>query len=230
MSTQADINRYMEQAESGDTIAMRKLGLAYFNGDGVEKDIDKAESYFFRSVWGGNIYAAYNMSKLLVGKGKTNNHCYNEAFFYALHGAKAGDANCQTAVASYYMGEQEYAKASMIPPNWYTANLWYQKAAEQGNSNAMYSLGYNYHLGLGCESNMHSAINWWNLAAEKDFLPAIKKLAQTYHGDFGGRYAIGNLAGHWLYEAAKRGEDDCKEVLNYFYQYDEKNNRWRKIR
>ena len=38
---------------------------------------------------------------------------------------------------------------------------WYTKAAEKGNSNAMYNLGNSFHHGQGVEKNLARALEWY---------------------------------------------------------------------
>ena len=110
MNTKADINKYIIQAEQGNLNAMNNLGWAYLNGDGVQKDYNKAIEYFEDSLWGGNANAAYGISYALGTKKGATKHEYDEAFFYGLHAAKAGNMKAQHLIGTYYSGETEYAK------------------------------------------------------------------------------------------------------------------------
>ena len=42
---------------------------------------------------------------------------------------------------------------------------WYQKAADQGEADAQYALGWMYDNGEGVEQNNVIAYAWWNIAA-----------------------------------------------------------------
>ena len=47
------------------------------------------------------------------------------------------------------------------------AVFWFQKAADQGNADAQYSLGVAYAKGLGVEQDYRQAIYWLRQAAEQ---------------------------------------------------------------
>ena len=42
---------------------------------------------------------------------------------------------------------------------------WYIKSSEQGNSNAMYTLGEYYATGHGCDPNQTKSVEWYEKAA-----------------------------------------------------------------
>jgi len=59
----------MRAAELGSIHAHYLLGQAYYDGDGVEKDMKKAEHYWERAAIGGEDHARYN---LVFWRGNTN--------------------------------------------------------------------------------------------------------------------------------------------------------------
>ena len=44
----------IKKAEQGDAVAQLQLGLAYYNGDGINKNYSKAYYWFLKSVEQGN--------------------------------------------------------------------------------------------------------------------------------------------------------------------------------
>ena len=56
------------------------------------------------------------------------------------------------------------------------AAKWYRKAAEQGNSDAQYSLGHMYLFGLGVRQNSQDAANWFLKAALQGNTKARRRL------------------------------------------------------
>ena len=55
-----------------------------------------------------------------------------------------------------------------------TAVKWYTLAAEQGDADAQYNLGYFYANGLGTSQDFIRALMWWNIAASQGNEDAIK--------------------------------------------------------
>ncbi|MBQ5538953.1 MAG: sel1 repeat family protein, partial [Bacteroidales bacterium] len=71
----------------------------------------------------------------------------------------------------YYFGEgvsQNYAKAFE----------WWQKAAEQGRSDAQYNLGVMYKNGEGVPKNINKAKEWYSKAAEQGYEDAKEALKE----------------------------------------------------
>ena len=48
-----------------------------------------------------------------------------------------------------------------VEKNFIKAVEWYTKAAEKGNSDAMYNLGLCFHHGRGVEKNLARALEWY---------------------------------------------------------------------
>ena len=61
---------------------------------------------------------------------------------------------------------------------------WYMKIAEQGNTEAMKTVGFSYEMGIGVEKNVNKAFEWYAKAVElgdksaKKYLKRIKKLLE----------------------------------------------------
>ena len=68
----------------------------------------------------------------------------------------------------------------IIPQDYQEAMKWYQKAAAQGNVEAMKGIENLYENGLGMPKNMDEALKWYVKAAEKGDEVAITKLGWMY--------------------------------------------------
>jgi hypothetical protein len=75
-----------------------------------------------------------------------------------LESAQAGDAEAQTNVAEIY------ERGLGGPPNYDEALIWYQKAADQKYSRALFNLGTLYEQGLGVEQDKLKALNLYRQA------------------------------------------------------------------
>lgn len=84
--------------------------------------------------------------------------------------ARQGDPQAQRDLAYdlYCKGEME------------NAFLWYRKAAEAGDANAMCNLGTMYLTGRGTSVNQENAVKWLKRAAELGH-PAAQKILNSFH-------------------------------------------------
>ena len=136
------------------------------------------------------------------------------------------------ALAQYALGLL-YDRGLGVEKNRQQAIKWYQKSAEQGESNGQYSLGLGYKLGEGIEQNYKLATLWYHKAAmqnnaygqtsmgsmymlgrgvEKDYKQAIewyRKAAEQ--GGLLGQVAMGNV-----YESGKGVEKDYKQAVKWY--------------
>ena len=62
MNTKEKIEQLKRDAEAGDASAQNILACAYYNGDGVEKDIPTALDLFEKSAAGGDNYGLSNLA------------------------------------------------------------------------------------------------------------------------------------------------------------------------
>ena len=161
-------------AIAGDPAAQYLLAALYINGNGVPKDIDAATTWLERSAAQGYARAQADLgASYLEGRYQARDTTrardllekaaqqgepgglYNlgvmyrdglgtspdlgKAERYFLAAAEKGHALAQYGVARLAYDRNDFA----------TAARWYQKAADQGDQEAAYNLGYLYHEGLG---------------------------------------------------------------------------------
>lgn len=137
------------------------------------------------------------------------------------------DNNGQKA---YEKGETYYEEK-----NYEEAVKWYKKAAEQGNADAQYklgycyahggyeiplemqdSLGYNYEKGLGVDQDFDKAIEWYRKSAEQGNAEAQYSLADCYLCGRG--VAMNEVeAIKWLHKAAEQGHIEAQYYLGKCY-------------
>ena len=56
----------------------------------------------------------------------------------------------------------------------------YRLAADQGNADAQYSLGFMYDIGWGVDENLAEAVKWYKLAADQRYPEALCTLGDMY--------------------------------------------------
>ena len=89
---------------------------------------------------------------------------------------------------------------------------WYEKAAENGLSDAMFNLGFIYHDGEGVDVNYPLAMEWWKKAAERGESAAMYNVGVMYElGD--GVPADPVEALNWYRQSANRGFELAEEKV-----------------
>ncbi len=101
-----DINTLTQKANSGDAVAMRKLGYEYLIGKNIQKDEKKAFQLFRAAVWEGDlnatIYCGYCCK---TGAGLEKPNIVAAARYYE-YGARAGVAAAQYELARIYIDKE----------------------------------------------------------------------------------------------------------------------------
>ena len=86
-------------------------------------------------------------------------------------------------------------------------------AADQGNANALYNLGYMYENGEGVEQDYAKAVKYYKLATEQGHAEAQFHLAAMYFDGKGVRQGYAEAC-KWLQLAAAQGNAGAIKVLD----------------
>lgn len=154
-------------AEQGDARAQQALAWMYYEGQGRQKDYEKAVFWYRKAADQGNVTAQINLAQMYAyGKGVAQDFSKAARWWEKL--AEQGDSKSQSALAGlYFQGagvKQDIAKALL---------LW-GEAAKQGIVDAQRNLGLLYGKGQGITQNDVQAYAWLNAAAVQDDLTAAK--------------------------------------------------------
>lgn len=138
-------------AESAD--AMDNLGNCYKNGDGVDKDIEKAAGWYRKSAECGWLSGVYHYATCLrEGEGVEKDE--KEALRWYMKAGASGHGRSLNMLGSC----AEKGHGMNEDPE--LAFEWYRLAAESGDAESMYDLGRCYHNGYGCEENESLGDEW----------------------------------------------------------------------
>jgi Sel1 repeat len=95
---------------------------------------------------------------------------------------------------------------------------WFRKAAEQGQTDAQYSLGECYYEGNGIARDDKEAVKWFRKAAEQGQADAQYSLGECYYE--GNGVARDNIeAFKWFRKAAEQGQADAQYYIAECYYY-----------
>ena len=209
-STGGSSGDLQKKAEKGDAAAQNELGLAYYEGDGVEQDYETAVLWFEKSAGQGYAEGQDNLGDCYYyGKGVEQD--YEKAVQWYAKAAEQGHAKAQNDLG--YCCQE----GKGVPQNYIKAVVWYMKAAEQGYASAQNNLGYCYQNGRGVLQDQKKAVEWYTKAAEQGYAGAQSNLGYCYsHGE--GVPQDYEKAVEWYTKAAEQGYAAAQYNLGYCYE------------
>lgn len=147
------------------------IGEAFWKGEGVTKNYEKAFDWYNKAAKKGSVRANYWLAMMYgMGEGRQQNFDKSIELIEEL-GRYSHEA--YKMLGDYFYsseGKQDFSKALVC----------YDKAAEMGNDEVLGTLSYLYYLGVSKEKNrLDKAYTFASKAADK--------------GDGGGFYVLGNL-------------------------------------
>lgn len=218
--------REIINSASSEAVGLEKLARAYHEGNyGLEKDDEQAFFCLKMSTWKGNDTAA-NMVGYFLMNGIGTEQDYREAFLYYLHAAKHGHVTSQYVMGKFYSDEKFSQGTCFI--NDYTAHLWFEKAANHGDCDAIGRVAEDYYAGRGVPYDVDKALYWYEQGARKGNVGCMYNTAFIYYGGAGMSYENPDKAGYWFNEAAQRGDRQAQQALSQ-YKYSSFSKKWKKI-
>ena len=173
------IKSFEAAANKGSAYAKHSLGLIYTEGIGVEKDREKAFSFFSDGAK-SNFPPSQNQLANLYMDGYPNP---NRTFFNYRQAVKLYEkaANAGYKYAEYNLGNA-YRTGKGKTKNLSLAHSWFRKSAEQGVSESMYFLGFSYEIGAAGTRDRNLARYWYCKASSQRLELATWVLNSRYSG------------------------------------------------
>ena len=197
---------FKKAADMGLSSSQRKLGLCYYNGNGVEKDFSKAVYWSQKAAEAGNSGAQNNLA-ICYKHGDGVEQDYSKAVYWSQKAAEAGESTAQCNLALCYCKGEGVEKDSS------KAMYWWQRAAESGKSTAQYNLALCYYKGEGVEKDFAKAVYWYRKAAQAGNANAQFNLACCYRSGEGVEKDLSKAV--YLYQkAAEAGNSRAEQALN----------------
>ena len=130
--------------EEADSDELCQQGIAYEEGQGVEKDTVKAVELYRQAADLGNADAMYRLAMCYMnGKGVEPEAIIGQQ--WSQKAAELGNIDAMVLLGACYAGGVGVEKDESM------AAEWYQKAADLGDVDAMIKLGYCYDNGSGVD-------------------------------------------------------------------------------
>ena len=170
----------LAKAEANDVQAIFEVAKAYYIGDGVEENNEKAFELFSKVVaLDPNFPDVYSR----IGR------CYEKGWGTAQDLKKAVDAyttgaNLNSAGCHYYLA-LAYENGTGVVQDEQKAIQHYKIAADLGDTDSMVEMGHRYRAGNGVEKDDVIATEYYRKAAEKDDSNGVYQLARAYYDGLG---------------------------------------------
>jgi uncharacterized protein len=181
---QLALELYVELSKKNHPYATYQIGMAYLQGDGVQKSAENAYSWLNKALSLGSI-DAMNRFRLIgtkskndarskediyiIGKNLVRESKYTQATIYLEIASTEGILDAYLLLAECIEHTTKDLKRAF--------DLYY-KAASLGNPEAMFSLAICYESGIGVSSSAIQAAKWFEKAANEHHVQAKQELVQ----------------------------------------------------
>lgn len=207
------VSIYSQGHEGGNLKCTQRLGIMYYNGEGVEKDLEKSIEYMEIASTKKEPHAMYVLA----------------VAYYRLNrfGDKTSDIVKALLKEAYELGSPyaaDYLACIMINElkegkdiNKSELAIYIKFGVENELRESIFKYGYIYEKGIGIEQNYEKAYYYYTLAAETKYIKAMIKLGDWYkNGIFLSRNI--DLAIKWYEKAANEGDIESIEKLIEIYE------------
>lgn len=245
LTEKSTLEEIRTQAEAGNAVAQRLLGLRYFAGKDVPKNPAEGVKWCRLAAEQGDGDAQHELARAYhQGDGVAKDAV--AALVWTRKSAAQGNSGAQFDLAEIYL------QGVGVPQDFALGVEWMRKAADQGLREAEYEMGICYYSGEGVTKDLAEAAKWYRKAAEKGEATAQLCLARqllagegvgkdveeavnwllkaTDKNHAGAQYEMGLLratgigmpkdlsaAVLWFKKAAKQGHAEAQEELGFAY-------------
>jgi TPR repeat protein len=209
LPTTDEVERILNLAKQGNADAQNRLGLIYYNGEGVAKNYEEAAYWFRQAAEKGHASAQVDLGNMYCdGLGVTQD--YVQAVSCFKKAAEQGFPMAQNDLGTMYRDGLGVAQ------NYEEALKWLRKAAELGEPLAQYNLGSMYENGDGVAKDYEEAIKWYRKAAEQGLPIAQNNLGAMYYNGTGIAHDYVQAVS-WFKKAAEQGFPMAQYNLGWMY-------------
>ena len=234
-----------DESNAGRGFAQYALGKKYRDGQGVERNIQKAVELFTLAAKQGNSFAAFALGKMYLSDDPALSRNVAAALKWITNAAEHGNQ-----FAQYYLGKLLLKGTHDISQDTNSALRWLLASVEQGNVHAEYALAMAYLKGESVPKDSLKAMELLKRASSrehhfaqyqlgklllqgedvpKDVVAAVHWLtASAMHGNQYAQYALGKLyllgkgvekdkdrAAKWFQMAANQGNEYAQYYLKH---------------
>lgn len=134
-----------EKKEADSPVLQSRLGYMYYRGEGTRKDYEKAFNYSYEAAKQGD-KMAQSVLGMMYKRGDGVSQNSSEALAWQIKSAEQGFAPAQFFAGHQYLFGQ-YQSVNTNNQDFAAAKKWFEKAAKQNHSEAVWGLGMLYVIG-----------------------------------------------------------------------------------
>ena len=200
-----------DESNAGQGFAQYALGKKYRDGQGVERNIQKAVELFTLAAKQGNSFAAFALGKMFLSNDASLPRDEAAALNWITYASERGNQFAQC-----YLGKLLLKGADGIPQDTNAALRWLRASVDQGNVYAEYALAMAYLKGEIVPKDALKALELLRHASSQDHQFAQYQLGKML---LQGEEAPKNVAAavHWLTVSAMHGNQYAQYALGKLY-------------
>ena len=150
-----DVNRILNRADAGDSIAQYEMALRYADGEGVPQNYRDAMAWFAKAAANGNDNAQWKLGLGYI-KGIGVPHDERKAVVWFKRAANHGDIRAQSALSDLYLSGRD------VPRDYVRAYTWASIAAGlRGNDNDRLRVIESRMTAVQIEDAHRRISRWW---------------------------------------------------------------------
>ncbi len=172
-----DVNRTLDRANAGDSVAQYEMGLRYADGEGVPQNYQDAMAWFAKAAENGNDKAQWKLG-LGYMKGIGVPHDEREAVVWFKRAANHGNVRAQSALSDAYLSGRG------IPRDYVRAYTWSAISAglRENDNDQLRLIGSQMTAGELKDAHRRISI-WWERHSSKTDMPASSQTAMPHVSD-----------------------------------------------
>lgn len=200
-----------DESNAGQGFAQYALGKKYRDGQGVERNIQKAVELFTLAAKQGNSFAAFALGKMYLSNDASLPRDEATALNWITYASERGNQFAQC-----YLGKLLLKGADGIPQDTNAALRWLRASVDQGNVYAEYALAMAYLKGKIVPKDALKALELLLHASSQDHQFAQYQLGKML---LQGEEAPKDVAAavHWLTVSAMHGNQYAQYALGKLY-------------
>ena len=164
-----DVNRILNRADAGDSIAQYEMALRYADGEGVPQNYRDAMAWFAKAAANGNDNAQWKLGLGYI-KGIGVPHDERKAVVWFKRAANHGDIRAQSALSDLYLSGRG------VPRDYVRAYTWASIAAGlRGNDNDRLKVIGSRMTAVQIEDAHRRISSWWEHQSRKAASPTASQ-------------------------------------------------------
>lgn len=212
---------YENAAEKDYVTAYRRLGWAYYNGNGVKKDLEKSFEWYQKAAEAGDTRAYYSLA-YHYSNGVGTMRDYDKAIEWYKKAMEANDPSAYNNLAVMYSNgqgvEKDLTKAHDLTVKAYELGQQ-QEADDESIGIWEDNLGRDFQYGKGVDKDIQKALEYYKKSADHGNVDGMTDLASVYYNGTDGIDKDYDKALYWYKKAADKKDTYARIMVAECYEY-----------